>query len=141
MDFRLGGYVMSHAVNSPKPWARDYLKFSLQGKPPGLRTRDFGKTANTDTTFSRSGRTETEPCAEGGYRHWQSMAPPLNPSLSSVWLTVEGEFMEGKPRMEQSQMNTEKSGPPRVHSASSVAEVKDDLGTSGILMRKNFCER
>ena len=30
-------------------------------------------------------------------------------------------------------MNTEKSGPPRVHSASSVAEVKDDLGTSGIL--------
>ena len=41
MDFRPGGYVMSHAVNSPKPWARDYLKFSLQGKPPGLADKGF----------------------------------------------------------------------------------------------------
>jgi hypothetical protein len=39
----------------------------------------FGKQRTPDTTFSRSRRAETEPCAEGGYRHWLSMAPPLNP--------------------------------------------------------------
>ena len=41
MDFRPGGYVMSHAVNSPKPWERDYLKFALQGKPPNLSDKGF----------------------------------------------------------------------------------------------------
>jgi hypothetical protein len=41
MDFRPGGYVMSHAVNSPKPWARDYLKFALEGKPPSLSDKGF----------------------------------------------------------------------------------------------------
>ena len=41
MDFRPGGYVMSHAVNSPKPWARDYMKFALQGKPPSLSDKGF----------------------------------------------------------------------------------------------------
>jgi hypothetical protein len=41
MDFRPGGYVMSHAVNSPKPWARDYLKFALAGKPPSLSDKGF----------------------------------------------------------------------------------------------------
>ena len=41
MDFRPGGYVMSHAVNSPKPWARDYLKFALEGRPPSLSDKGF----------------------------------------------------------------------------------------------------
>ena len=38
MDFRPGGYVMSHAVNSPKPWARDYMEFALDAAP-GLHER------------------------------------------------------------------------------------------------------
>jgi hypothetical protein len=41
MDFRPGGYVMAHAVNAPKPWARDYLKFALMGKPPNLSDKGF----------------------------------------------------------------------------------------------------
>jgi hypothetical protein len=41
MDFRPGGYVMSHAVNTPKPWARDYMKSALQAKPPGLPDKGF----------------------------------------------------------------------------------------------------
>jgi len=41
MDFNGGGYVMSHAVNSPKPWARDYVKSSLDGKPPSLSDKGF----------------------------------------------------------------------------------------------------
>jgi hypothetical protein len=41
MDFRPGGYVMAHAVNAPKPWARDYLKFALHGKPPNLSDKGF----------------------------------------------------------------------------------------------------
>jgi hypothetical protein len=35
------GDVMSHAVNSPKPWARDYVKSSLDGKPPSLSDKGF----------------------------------------------------------------------------------------------------
>ena len=41
MDFNGGGYVMSRAVNSPKPWARDYVKSSLDGKPPSLSDKGF----------------------------------------------------------------------------------------------------
>jgi hypothetical protein len=41
MDFDGGGYVMSHAVNSPKPWARDFMKSSLSGKPPSLADKGF----------------------------------------------------------------------------------------------------
>jgi hypothetical protein len=33
--------VMSHAVNSPKPWERDYIKFALGGKPPSLSDKGF----------------------------------------------------------------------------------------------------
>lgn len=46
MDFVPGGYVMSHAVNSPKPWGRSYLKVALQGRPPGLPDKTFW--ANTE---------------------------------------------------------------------------------------------
>lgn len=41
MDFSGGGYVMSHAVNSPKPWARDYMKSTLSGRPPSLSDKGF----------------------------------------------------------------------------------------------------
>ena len=41
MDFRPGGYVMSHAVNSPKPWTRDYLNYAFRGNPPSLADKGF----------------------------------------------------------------------------------------------------
>jgi hypothetical protein len=47
MDFEGGGYVMSHAVNSPKPWARDYLKSSLDGRPPNLSDKGFWDNAES----------------------------------------------------------------------------------------------
>jgi hypothetical protein len=47
MDFSGGGYVMSHAVNSPKPWARDYIKSALAGRPPNLSDKGFWDNAET----------------------------------------------------------------------------------------------
>ena len=47
MDFNGGGYVMSHAVNSPKPWARDYMKSALAGRPPNLSDKGFWDNAET----------------------------------------------------------------------------------------------
>ena len=41
MDFKLGGYVMSHAVGSGKPWNKNHFKQLLQGFRP----------SNTDKTF------------------------------------------------------------------------------------------
>ena len=41
MEFNGGGYVMSRAVNSPKPWARDYVKSSLDGKAASLSDKGF----------------------------------------------------------------------------------------------------
>ncbi len=46
MDFIPGGYVMSHAVNAPKPWGKNYLKAAIQAKPPGLPDKFFW--ANTE---------------------------------------------------------------------------------------------
>jgi lipopolysaccharide biosynthesis glycosyltransferase len=34
MDFLPGGFLMSHAVNSPKPWNKPFLKRALTGVPP-----------------------------------------------------------------------------------------------------------
>lgn len=41
MDFSGGGYVMSHAVNSPKPWARQYMRSTVSGRPPTLADKGF----------------------------------------------------------------------------------------------------
>jgi hypothetical protein len=41
MDFIPGGFTMSHAVGSPKPWRRNYLKTALQGMKPSLADKGF----------------------------------------------------------------------------------------------------
>jgi hypothetical protein len=34
MDFTPGGFVMSHALDEPKPWQRNFLLSALSGRPP-----------------------------------------------------------------------------------------------------------
>jgi hypothetical protein len=41
MDFVPGGYIMSHAVNSPKPWAKNFIRSALQGRPPTLAEKGY----------------------------------------------------------------------------------------------------
>jgi hypothetical protein len=41
MDFRPGGYVMSHALGGIKPWARSYLMDLMRGYPPRLADKFF----------------------------------------------------------------------------------------------------
>jgi hypothetical protein len=41
MDFIHGGFLMSHATFSPKPWNRSYLKWFLMGFPPTLADKSF----------------------------------------------------------------------------------------------------
>lgn len=36
MDFVGGGFTMSHAVGSPKPWAKKFIRCALRGIPPSL---------------------------------------------------------------------------------------------------------
>ena len=63
MDFNGGGYAMSHAVNSPKPWARDYVKSSLDGKPPACPAR-----GSETTQSARSGCFRNRSSASAGLR-------------------------------------------------------------------------
>ncbi|PQA53176.1 hypothetical protein [Siphonobacter curvatus] len=41
MDFVYGGYTMSHAVGSPKPWKKNYIWSALQGNSPSLPDKCF----------------------------------------------------------------------------------------------------
>ena len=41
MDFIHGGWTMSHAVGSPKPWKKNFLSSLLKGVPPSLADKEF----------------------------------------------------------------------------------------------------
>ncbi|WP_207534025.1 hypothetical protein [Desertivirga arenae] len=41
MDFTPGGWTMSHAVGSPKPWKKKFILSALKGVPPSLTDRAF----------------------------------------------------------------------------------------------------
>ena len=41
MDFIHGGWTMSHAVGSPKPWKKKFFWHALGGYPPSLADRSF----------------------------------------------------------------------------------------------------
>lgn len=46
MDFTGGGWLMSHATGSPKPWKTNYLGNWLKGKKPSAQSREYWKNAN-----------------------------------------------------------------------------------------------
>jgi hypothetical protein len=41
MDFAPGGYLLSHAVGTPKPWDGRHLAAALRGVPPSLATKAY----------------------------------------------------------------------------------------------------
>ena len=41
MDFIYGGFLMSHATFSPKPWNKNYCWYFLKGYPPSLADKSF----------------------------------------------------------------------------------------------------
>jgi len=41
MDFLHGGFTMSHAVGSPKPWNKSFILSALKGMPPSMADKAF----------------------------------------------------------------------------------------------------
>jgi hypothetical protein len=41
MDFAPGGELLSHAIGSPKPWQKHFVRSALMGKPPSKIDREF----------------------------------------------------------------------------------------------------
>ncbi len=46
MDFEPGGTVMSHAIGSPKPWQKSFIRSSLNGHPPTTADKLYYKYAS-----------------------------------------------------------------------------------------------
>ena len=46
MDFISGGWPMSHATGSPKPWKKNFIMSALNGKPPTLADKAYWKNVN-----------------------------------------------------------------------------------------------
>ena len=46
MDFTNGGFTMSHAVGSPKPWAKKFISSAFKGVPPSMAEKVYW--ANVD---------------------------------------------------------------------------------------------
>ena len=69
MDFRPGGWTMSHALGMEKPWRKKFIRAAFGGRPPSFADRNSG---NTPAAPYRS--TRRAPCAGAGSR-WQSAMP------------------------------------------------------------------
>jgi len=41
MDFIYGGFTMSHAIGSPKPWKKNYLSSAIKGNAPSMADKEF----------------------------------------------------------------------------------------------------
>jgi hypothetical protein len=41
MDFAPGGFVMSHAIEEPKPWQRHFIASALSGRPPSPAEKSY----------------------------------------------------------------------------------------------------
>ena len=41
MDFAPGGFVMSHAIDEPKPWQRHFIASALCGRPPSTAEKNY----------------------------------------------------------------------------------------------------
>jgi hypothetical protein len=41
MDFKAGGWTMSHALGPEKPWRKKFVRAALAGRPPSLADREF----------------------------------------------------------------------------------------------------
>lgn len=46
MDFKGGGWLMSHATGSPKPWKKRFISSALKAEPPTLAEKAFWKNAD-----------------------------------------------------------------------------------------------
>jgi hypothetical protein len=46
MDFTPGGYLMSHALDEPKPWQRNFLLSALSGRPPVVAEKAYWQYAD-----------------------------------------------------------------------------------------------
>ena len=51
MDFIHGGWTMSHAVGSPKPWKKNFMMSALKGLTPSLADRAFWLHVNGPIKF------------------------------------------------------------------------------------------
>ena len=46
MDFMSGGFTMSHAVGSPKPWTKNFALAALKGVPPSMAEKVYWANVN-----------------------------------------------------------------------------------------------
>jgi hypothetical protein len=46
MDFTPGGFLMSHALDEPKPWQRRFLLSALSGRPPAIAEKAYWQYAD-----------------------------------------------------------------------------------------------
>jgi hypothetical protein len=46
MDFTHGGFTMSHAVGSPKPWSKKFFSAALKGLPPSMAEKTYWENVN-----------------------------------------------------------------------------------------------
>jgi hypothetical protein len=51
MDFISGGYIMSHATGSPKPWNKYFFLSALKGTPPSLAEKEYWKNVEGVVNF------------------------------------------------------------------------------------------
>ena len=55
MDFKHGGWIMSHATGSPKPWKKPFIRMALRGISPTIADREFWTIAHGPIKIFKEG--------------------------------------------------------------------------------------
>jgi len=70
MDFRPGGWTMSHALGMEKPWRQKFIRAAFGGRPPSFADREFWQYADGAVPVHSGGHRAL--CASS---RWQSAMP------------------------------------------------------------------
>jgi hypothetical protein len=56
MDFAPGGFIMSHAIEEPKPWQRHFIASALSGRPPSPAEKNYWRCVESPIKLFPSAR-------------------------------------------------------------------------------------
>jgi hypothetical protein len=60
MDFAGGGWIMSHATGTPKPWKKNYLIYSIKGRVPSLTDKLYWQNCGAPISLYKKHKINTK---------------------------------------------------------------------------------
>jgi hypothetical protein len=77
MDFRPGGWTMSHALGMEKPWRQKFIRAAFGGRPPSFADREFWQYAGGAVPVHSAGTVRCAPAHPGNRQCHRTFLSPV----------------------------------------------------------------